>query len=302
VPLKLILPRLLRVPLPTDVVRMVKKKHHYVPRTYLSGFTDSEGNLWNYFKDSIKKPVPRPPGSVCYETFYYAQEGEGGELDNSLEDAFSESVENRIPSLIEPIPTSPGTLVQMSREDRADFAFFVAVSLTRVPSFRSGIDRIHSRVAQMVLDHEAEKDAELRGAIERLGIKAEAKPSGSLRPMLDMAGGIAKTLLTKPWVFFCAPPGFSFATSDNPVWFSGRGPGHPLTELLMPLRSDLAWAAIPRATLDDMKVVCLTKFEARAMNRRVAGAARERVLLREFSEEFDAMVKKFMRTEQRVDL
>jgi hypothetical protein len=81
-------------------------------------------------------------------------------------------------------------------------------------------------------------------------IELVVKNWATLEPMVTMADGIAMSMLKKYWEFFLPAPGLSFVTSDNPVMFGNNqseyvGPEHPLSEIYMPLRKDLALVCTP---------------------------------------------------------
>lgn len=288
------------------------KRHHFVPQGFLRGFCtkdDSSGKkVWVYDKRAGRRPRLKSVRSIAWQTAYYAQETADGEEDiDSLEIGLAQTVDNEMPRLLKRISPAAGGVVEMCPDERGQLAFFLGLSLTRVPSFRQGINDLYTAFAERALSREAEKDSGLGAAIARFGLRAEAKEWVSLRPMIEMAELIADSALRKRFQFFLAPESVPLVTSDNPVIFSGGaaglaqiGPAHPGAELVMNLRSDLALVCTPKTAYPDMQVFELRFAEARKFNRGIVGGAKLRVFANHYSERLDAFVKKYEGHEQRI--
>lgn len=287
-------------------------RHHFVPQGFLRGFAAvdeaSRNFVWVYDKNADRAPRKKSVRSIAWAPAYYAQENEDGSTDlDSLETGLANTIDNRVPLILNAITPKVGRTVDLSGDDKGAIAFFVGLSLTRVPSFRDGMNDFHSQIAQIVLSQQMDKDPKLADAVEKYGIKAEAKPWVSLRPMVQLAQTIAESALQKNWQFFVAPLSVPLVTSDNPVVFSGKaaglihvGPAHPGAELVMNLRKDLALVCTPKNGYENMKVFQLSPVEARKFNRGIVRAARQRVFSDHFSPELDHFVKKYFGEEQRV--
>jgi hypothetical protein len=66
-----------------------KKRHHYIPVTYLNKFADVSGNVYAYRKDNPRPPLYILPNAIAFETYYYSQPlPEGGRDNNTFEDFF----------------------------------------------------------------------------------------------------------------------------------------------------------------------------------------------------------------------
>jgi len=292
---------------------MTTQRHHYVPQGYLRGFAaekdSSRSFVWVYHKARDRAPRKKSVRSIAWAPAYYAQEHEDGTKDpDSFETHMAKTIDNIIPQILRSIAPQVGQCVELSGDDKGALAFFVGFSLTRVPSFRDGINDIYTRIAQIELSHVLEADRELKTFAEKYGVSASAKEWVSMRPMVEMAHAIATSALTKNWQFFIPPVDVPLITSDNPVVFSGKaaglgkfvGPAHPHAELLMNLRKDLALVCTPIQGYPSTQVFQLTPSEARKFNRGVVGAARQRVFADHYSEGFDAFVKKYAGKEQRI--
>lgn len=80
--------------------REIRKRHHYVPVTYLRGFTNASGHLEVYRKDESDRPFLQRPEATGFERYYYSQTAENGSRDNvNIELAFSR-VDGRWPRIV----------------------------------------------------------------------------------------------------------------------------------------------------------------------------------------------------------
>jgi hypothetical protein len=292
---------------------MAIERHHYVPQGFLRGFctenADSGKFIWVYEKIEGRAPRRVSVKSVAWKSFFYAQETETGETDTeTLEKKFAESVDNVAPRIIRSIVATPDNKMQISEEDRGALAFFIGISLTRVPSFRDGMRDFFTKVAQTALNHLGRKDAYVAEGIKKYGVKAEAKEWVSLEPMIQIADQVAQSILAKNWQFFVPPPEVPLITSDNPVFFSiskefdhlMAGPAHPLAEVVVNLRKDLALVCTPRGQKGLSSVYKMSSQDAKKFNRGVAMAACRFVFADHLSESLDRLVKKNIGKEQKI--
>jgi hypothetical protein len=282
---------------------MATVRQHYVPQGFLKGFASQENTpfVWVYDKRDGRKPQEKSVKSQAYEDYYYSQETSSGERDiDSVEKLLAHNVDNDIPPLIKSIQPRLGHPIIISPNDKEKLAFFIALGLTRVPSFRNGVNDIFTWAAQFALSEVANTDGELSEIISKYGISAKAKDWASLSPMFQMAEVIGSSLLNKNWQFFIASENVSFMTSDNPIVFAGSqgmGPAHPHSELMLSLRKDLALVCTPRGT-KKLAVFQQSASETRRFNRGIVQAARYKVFADHHSTTTDAFVKKYRSTHQ----
>lgn len=125
---------------------MTKKRHHYVPKTYLEGFADDQGFLWVGRKDDPSKPLRLKPENTGFEKYYYSQTPENGVRDDQIEDFFG-MIESQWPALrlklvqSEKItPTDSGLLWQMLGSQRV-----------RVPAARDMMEGVLAHQAMVGL-------------------------------------------------------------------------------------------------------------------------------------------------------
>jgi hypothetical protein len=247
----------------------------------------------------------------------------------TLEDAF-QAIEDKALRIIRCLKVSrTGEKIVLSSEEQSTLSFFVALLLTRVPSFRDGIEDMHRRLVEMLLTPEVERshrEGMMPQIIEELynqgqlydQIKIEIKPQVSLKPMIELARIGAQALLTKLWAFVLPAPDMVFVTSDNPVYFQlperfcspgavDIGPWHPLSEVTIPLRKDLALICRPsagyrpdEARLLQFRTAQLDRADTKNINKRAAIAAKRYVYAPEKSPALARMVGKLKGTEQRI--
>lgn len=291
------------------------ERQHFVSQGFLRGFSAPDGKtskfIWLYRKLPGTPPKRVSVKSVAWQSFYYEQETADGTRDtDTVEARFANIIDNIAPGVIRSLHARPGSVVSLTEENRGALAFFLGLSLTRVPSFRGPIRELHSRGAQRALNSVTKRDPKLRNLFEECGVTAEAKPWVSLKPMVQMAEVIARSTLAKYWQFFVPPDGVLLVTSDNPVIFAvakayglqSAGPAHPAAELVANLRKDLALVCTPRHGGAQDAVFQMTQEEARKFNRGIVKAARRSVFAPTRSEEVEQLVQEHIGNEQTIKL
>src|SRR5437879_3351752 len=136
---------------------MSSERQHFVSQGFLKGFSAPDGKsnkfIWLYRKVPGLKPRRVSVKSVAGEPFYYEQETEAGARDtDTLEAGFANSIDRVAPGVIRSLDATPGSVASLSAEDRSALAFFIGISLTRVPSFREPIRELHTRIAQRAFE------------------------------------------------------------------------------------------------------------------------------------------------------
>jgi hypothetical protein len=310
-----------------------KENQHYIPQGYLRGFTipKEKSLVWEYDKESgqISRDA-RSVREICSQFLYYAQIDENGQVDQQrLEDAF-QVLEDKVPRIIRSIqPSRTGEQVTLSGEEHGTLSFFIALLLTRGPSFRDGIEDIHRRSVEVsfaqYVQHAHQKGTlpahikdlyEKGQLLEQLDV--EIKPQVSLQPMIALAQHGSQALLAKLWSFALPATDMFFVTADNPVSFQlpeqfrgygapHIGPFHPLSEVTIPLRKDLALICSPsvgyrahEVRLLHFRTVQLNRGDTKNINKRTAIAARRYVYAPEKSPTLAHMVGRLKGTEQRI--
>src|SRR5438270_635779 len=66
-----------------------KKRHHFIPITYLKEFSDNIGKIFAYRKDNPQTALYLRPDAIAFETYYYSQPlPDGGRDNNTFENFF----------------------------------------------------------------------------------------------------------------------------------------------------------------------------------------------------------------------
>ena len=244
----------------------IKKKHHYIPRFYLEGFcpVGQPSRIYVYEKGSGKVFLSNL-NDAGHENHFYSFTTETGEKDTtSIENWFSQIEGNAAPVL-----RKIKSYAELTDEDRAHFAIFLALMHSRVPTFRRGIERFiaasvktindllvsdKERFARIVKQYEATVgesvgDPEELRTFAVMGEDAysiEATPESSLS-FMDTTKSVVPLLLMRNWRFCCSKEA-SVATSDNPFifyntehdpksFYSGHGLLFPATEIFFSIDS-----------------------------------------------------------------
>lgn len=287
-------------------------RQHYVPQGFLRGFAapnDQSRNLiWVYEKPAGRRPRKVSIRSIAWEPSYYAQEDKQGNPDlDTLEKAFATHIDQPAAELIRDLRPRPAEVIEFSQDEKSLLAVFIAISLTRIPSFREPMLKFHSRMAQMELDRLAEQDPKVKEGVEKWGVTAEAKEWVTLTPMVMIAQQIAQSLLQKNWQFSVPEGDVQLVTSDNPVLISTglqrdpfMGPAHPGTEIVINLRRDLALVCTPKQGYPTGMVFSQSREDTQKFNLGIVRAARRFVFASFHSPEMDMLVKKYASEHQTI--
>jgi len=128
-----------------------KKRHHYVPITYLKNFSDQHERVYAYRKAKPDIPLHVKPEEIAFERYYYSQPTPDGGRDNdSLENFFSR-IEGRWPIVVD----------ALRRRDNPDGVLaaileFMSLMRVRVPAAR---DMVELSLAQTVKTTMRQMDA-----------------------------------------------------------------------------------------------------------------------------------------------
>jgi uncharacterized protein DUF4238 len=197
--------------------RPAKKRHHYVPVTYLRGFTADDGQLFVYRKDDPSTELRIAPQAALFRNFYYSQPTtDGGRDDQRIEDLFS-SVEQDWPKLADSLRNrSPMVPAQVSR-----LFEYLAMQRTRVPAAR---DMAETILAHRVMAEARALDAagmlpppppEVPEILEETVVAID--PHMSIHAMVEMTRALAPAFDAVGLEVLHNETPVSLITSDNPV-------------------------------------------------------------------------------------
>lgn len=240
-----------------------KINHHYVPASYLRGFTiEGENSLvWGYSKEFGKCTGKRSVDRICSEDYYYEQPKPDGSKTQCMEDAFNEVEKASIEAIKELHHQN-----DLPASDKGALALYVALMLTRGPSFRDGCHLAHKHLvditAQKLYENGEfpEMPKELKKHMKNNDItsviKAEILPHVSLQYMIKGAVQIGESLCNKKWVLFFSEND-SYITSDTPVLFVPSpdsrveiGPANSQSGIICPLSKNMTLVARPYYSSD----------------------------------------------------
>jgi len=293
----------------------VKHNHHFVPQGYLRGFTigNQKSLLWEYdkHKGTISK-CPKSVRSVCCIRAHNLIVAKGGTMNNNgVEDALDTHVESPALGIIRSLATHHDQeRIHLTLENIKHLSMFIALLLTRGPSFRNGIEDMMQKCLNRLLEinvREMKEKGELSLADN---FSVEVNHGASVDAMIGAADIGAQVLLDKKWMLLRPHSGITFVTSDCPavMGYSGPvgafiGPFHPLSEIIVPLRKDLALACEPerhdRCGMID--IFRLDKVDTERFNTRIAHAANRYVYASERSPDVLKLVQEAKGAGQRCE-
>jgi hypothetical protein len=194
-----------------------KKKHHYIPITYLNNFTDENGKIVAYLKDNPQEPFNPVPDAIAFEKYYYSQPGpDGGRDNNTLEDHFS-TIETKWPHLVDQLRAG----ASLTNSEVEDLYTFLRLMRVRVPALRDAIE--------VSLAEQVKAEARLLDKLGRLPPKPPGHedildhlsvpidPHMSLHAMSPVAKGFGIVLDMLGFEVIHNKTDVTFITSDNPV-------------------------------------------------------------------------------------
>jgi len=216
-----------------------KKRHHYVPVSYLARFADEAGQLYAYRKDEPGKPFRSRPEGVGFQTYYYSQPlPDGGYDHNRLENGLAE-LEADWSDLAARIAAGENV---NNRKDLQYLLGFVGLQRVRVPAARDLAERAlayHVKQEILRLDGEGllpEKPEGLENILDLIDVTID--PQKSLESIPTTLRHLGPILDSIGYRIIHNETGLSFITSDNPV--SYFDPSLP-EQLIQPYRVHLPY-------------------------------------------------------------
>jgi hypothetical protein len=193
-----------------------KKRHHYIPISYLNKFADDTGKVMAYRKDDVLKRLHQQPSAIAFERYYYSQPlPEGGQDNNTLEDFFS-TIESTWPPLVDRLRS--GSAISSNLET---LYTFMGIMRVRVPAAR---DMVEVSLAETVratarfLDQAGYLPPKPKGLEDILDhISVSIDPHQSLNAMPALMRGFGIVLDQLEFEVVHNETDVTFLTSDNPV-------------------------------------------------------------------------------------
>ncbi len=226
---------------------MKKRKHHIIPVSYLSNFTDNNNKLYQYLKETPQNPQYNYPKDFAYRRDYYSQVKPDGSIDyNSLEDFFS-TIEGYWPQIIHKIYQKQ----KLNHKEETQLYEFIYLTKVRTPATRDSIEHFLAstvrHVGRKLVNNGKIPPLPSKLTFEDLHVAID--PHQSIHAMKNIAEGFSKLIGTINLKFYFNTTSIPLITSDNPiVYFNARCcenemiPYEALSEnleFIFPIASDL---------------------------------------------------------------
>lgn len=258
-----------------------QKHYHYVPATYLAGFTASGSRNDYLFVRDVRegRGWKAPPNKLAKIRDYYALEDIEGIDRNALEHGLAE-LEWKVSPIIRELSRSPRLPTD---EELAQVLAFVAIQALRIPAWLESVEDFERRVTDSLMQAAVaskERFEAMRRAAEREGVEGASEWSydeirrglepGRLELVIPRelvlargfgpAEDVAQLLSERRWTVIYvknARSDSSFITSDRPVVLIPTRPDAPqhlgfglrCSEVVFPLSRNVclvgAWEAGP---------------------------------------------------------
>ncbi len=200
-------------------VSMDKKRHHYIPKSYLKFFCDDAGRLLVYRKDDPCNPIQLSPDNTGFHKYYYSQpRPDGGTDHNALEDCFSR-IEEKWPGIVERLHRRENV-----NDSLDDIIQFMVLQRARVPASRDVAERLEAeRTLATVrrMDAAGELPPKPEGFEDILDhVEVSINPHQSIHAMVSIIRGSGQVFDRIGFGVSHNRTEIPFLTSDNPViWF-----------------------------------------------------------------------------------
>lgn len=193
-----------------------RKRHHFVPVTYLKAWTKPDDRLFAYVADKDGSPLDIKPEEIGFERYYYSFRTESGERDHdSFEELFGK-VETRWPEVLAALDQE-----RMPPELAHWLYSMMAIMRTRVPAardFDQALMELEWRTTCKVLAQRGRLPTKLKryeGELDTVRIAINEQQT--LDKMFDGMRRLGELTLGLGFEILVNETGTDFITSDNPV-------------------------------------------------------------------------------------
>lgn len=258
------------------------KKQHYIPQFYLKNFSQDGERVYIYDKSKGEKGEIRYQTTikVAHENHFYTYRTKKDQKGH-LEGIFGQ-FEGDAAAIIKKIHKER----KITPEEKGKLALFIAFLYTRVPSFKSKTEEMHTEMRKQMArkmikmtpkeslkkffkekedkdfsDKEIDDLVDFATNPKRSEIKFNYPNEYWIKIMLKMGMDIAPAFFGMNWLFLFTKQPYAFITSDNPVLlippddfdrFWGVGLLTPKAKKIIPLRSDMC---LMMGDLDEKPVI-----------------------------------------------
>ena len=201
-----------------------RKRHHFVPVTYLRGWAGTGGKLHAYVSDRPDRPLHVRPEEIGFEKYYYSHTREDGSRDNdSFEELFG-TIEARWPLVRNALDTG-----LLGPEALHSLYSMLTLMRTRVPAARDyneALMALETRTSLKVFAERGKLPTKLKryeGDLDTVEVTVNRQRT--LATMSKDMGRFAELIRRLGFEILCDKTGIGFLTSDNPVAY--YDPGDP---------------------------------------------------------------------------
>ena len=198
---------------------MKKKRHHYIPKSYLRFFCDDTGQVRVYRKDDPCKVIQLSPDNVGFHKYYYSQpKPDGGKDHNALEDLFS-GIEDKWPGIVDRLHRRENV-----NDSLEEIFQFMGLQRARVPASRDVTEKIYAEgvmAEARQLDAKGELSPKPDGFEDILDhVEVAIDPHQSIHAMVTVMQATGQVFDQMGFYAVHNKTDVPFLTSDNPViWF-----------------------------------------------------------------------------------
>ncbi|MCG2688699.1 DUF4238 domain-containing protein [Candidatus Parcubacteria bacterium] len=210
------------------------KRHHFVPRFYLSNFADGKGMIW-VFDRKTKEYHQQNIRDTAVQRHYYRVKLKTGEYSTEVEKLLS-AVEAKACLAMNKLTKNE----HLSEEERSNIAIFMGFQKTRVPDFEKSTNEAQEKLFKEISKRsfcsvEATKDIleglnknetegkeksvtpeEMHKFIQEEEYTIKFPRERTIKTMLKIAVHLAEYFVEMDWLIVCAPKKTTFITTDNP--------------------------------------------------------------------------------------
>jgi Protein of unknown function (DUF4238) len=206
------------------------KRHHYLPRSYLNRFTRS-GKLWVYDRQEDKY-LHQTPHNTAVIGHYYSITTPAGEKDTELEGVLAQ-----VEGVAQRVIAKADSGADISPQEKADLAYFIAWLYARVPEFQETYDHVSEQFWKLVArqtfatveaterilrEHPAGTDypsltaEKLHAFVHGDDYTVKTHRHLSLLKTIESAQDLWEYFVQMDWIFCHAEAGSHYVTSDTP--------------------------------------------------------------------------------------
>lgn len=202
-----------------------RKRHHFVPVTYLRGWAGTEGKLHAYVSDRADRPLHVRPEEIGFEKYYYSHTREDGSRDNdSFEELFG-TIETHWPLVHDALDTG-----LLGPEALHWLYSMLTLMRTRVPAARDyneALMALETRTSLKVFAEMGKLPTKLKRYEDELDtVEVTVNRQRTLATMSKDMGRFAELIRRLRFEILYDETGAGFLTSDNPVaYYDPADPG-----------------------------------------------------------------------------